>query len=69
MVNRLSRSFTKRTLPSLTIRRSYYFSSVLALAPVMFIGMQSVGEVGIYEVVLVLLFVGIACVYVAKRTS
>ncbi|HMH70539.1 MAG TPA: hypothetical protein VK502_04010, partial [Candidatus Saccharimonadales bacterium] len=43
----------KKPLHPLTLRRSYYFSSVIALAPVMFLGMQSVGEVGIYAVILV----------------
>ncbi len=49
--------------------RSYYFSSVLSLAPVIFIGMQSVGEVGFYDVLLVLLFIFVGCFYVAKRTA
>ncbi|HET6747608.1 MAG TPA: hypothetical protein VFH06_05910 [Candidatus Saccharimonadales bacterium] len=53
----------------LTLVRSYYFSSVIALAPVIFIGMQSVGEVSFYDVVLVVLFVGVACFYIAKRTA
>jgi protein-S-isoprenylcysteine O-methyltransferase Ste14 len=54
---------------SLSLTRSYYFSSILALAPVIFMGMQSVGEVGFYDVALVLLFVGVGCFYVAKRTA
>lgn len=58
----------KSTIQSLTLGRAYYYSSVLALAPVLFIGMQSVGEVSIYDVVLVVLFVVIACIYIAKRT-
>src|SRR5687767_9966722 len=33
----------------LTSVRAYYFSSVLALGPLMVIGMQSVGRVGVYE--------------------
>lgn len=53
----------------LSLIRSYYFSSILALAPVIFMGMQSVGEVGFYDVILVLLFVGVGCFYVAKRTA
>lgn len=53
----------------MTLGRSYYFASVIALAPVMVVGMQSVGEVGLYELLLVILFVGIACVYIAKRTN
>lgn len=57
----------KRPIHTLTLRRSYYYSSVIALAPVLFIGMQSVGEVSVYDICLVVLFVGIACVYIAKR--
>jgi hypothetical protein len=67
---RLSRSITvKRPLQTLSLNRSYYFSSVIALVPVMFIGMQSVGEVGVYEILLVTIFAVIACVYIAKRTN
>jgi len=60
---------TGRPAQRLTVIRAYYFSSVLALGPVMMIGMQSVGRVGIYEVALVTLFLAISCIYVAKRTS
>jgi hypothetical protein len=66
---RLSSSVTvKRPLQRLSLGRSYYFSSVIALAPVMLIGMQSVGEVSFYEVALIILFVVISTVYIAKRT-
>lgn len=60
---------TKRPIQPLSLRRAYYFSSVVSLAPVMIVGMQSVGTVGIYETLLVLFFVVIACVYISKRTS
>jgi hypothetical protein len=59
----------RRPMQPLSFQRSYYFSSVTSLAPVMIIGMQSVGEVGIYETLLVGFFTVIACVYIAKRTS
>lgn len=58
----------KKPLRPLTIRKAYYFSSVVSLAPVMFLAMQSVGEVGAYDIILVTLFVVIACVYISKRT-
>lgn len=51
----------------LTIRRAYFYASVLSLAPVMLICMQSIGRIGVYEVALILLFEGIACFYIAKR--
>lgn len=58
----------RRPIGSLTLGRSYYYASVISLAPILFIGMQSVGEVSVYDVFLVLLFVIIACIYIAKRT-
>lgn len=47
--------------------KAYYFASVLALGPVMLIGMQSVGGVGVYELCLIILFLTTSCIYVAKR--
>lgn len=60
---------TKKPFQALSLTRSYYFSSVISLAPVMLIGIHSVGELGFYDVLLVLIFVAISCVYVAKRTQ
>jgi hypothetical protein len=69
IINRFASSFiTKRPLADFSLSRSYYFSSVVALAPVMLIGMQSVGKTDIYEVFLVVIFVIISCVYISKRT-
>ncbi|GEM_PF-258996 len=50
-----------------TIRTSYYYASVIALAPVIIVSLQSVGAVGLYEIILVAFFVALGCVYVAKR--
>ena len=70
ILTKVAGSFTvKKPFTPLTFSRSYYFSSVIALAPVMFIGMQSVGEVSFYDVLLIVLFIVIACIYISKRTS
>lgn len=53
----------------LSLKKSYYYASVVALAPVILVSLQSVGGVGGYEVFLVLLFVTLGCVYIARRTS
>ena len=45
----------------------YYYASVLALAPVILLGMQSVGEVGVLEIGLLILFETLACFYITKR--
>jgi len=70
IISKMSASFTvKKPVRPLSMSRSYYFSSVVALAPVMLIGIQSVGKVEVYDVLLIVLFVVIACVYILKRTS
>jgi hypothetical protein len=70
LLARVSASMTvKRPLQSLSLGKAYYFASVIALAPVMLIGMQSVGEVSFYEVLLIILFIAISCVYIAKRSA
>lgn len=57
----------RKPLQVMKFRRAYYFSTILAAAPVMLIGLQSVGAIGVYEVALVILFVVIGCVYISKR--
>ena len=51
----------------LTYKRAYYFSTVIAAAPVMLIGLQSVGGIGVYEVLLIVLFTAVGCIYISKR--
>lgn len=48
-------------------KRAYYYGTILGLAPVMLAGISSVGGIGIYEVLLVLLFTAIGLLYVKKR--
>lgn len=45
----------------------YYYASVLALLPVIQLGMQSIGDVGIMEMGLVILFELLALFYIHKR--
>jgi len=57
----------QKPIRPMQFRRAYYFSTVLAAAPVMLIGLQSVSSVGIYEVLLVVVFEVVACVYINRR--
>jgi hypothetical protein len=59
---------TRRPMQAMSLGRAYYFSTVLALGPVILIGMQSVGAIGFYEVMLVAAFIAIGCIYVSKRS-
>ena len=52
----------------ISFKHSYYYASVLASVPVMFIALHSVGEVGIYQVLLVVFFIVVAWIYVNNRT-
>lgn len=45
----------------------YYYASVIALLPIIQIGMQSIGDVGIMEMGLVFLFELLALFYIHKR--
>ncbi len=47
--------------------KSYYYSTVVALVPVIYVGMQSVGGAGLFEIILLSLFEVLACFYVYKR--
>jgi hypothetical protein len=68
IVGYVARGFAARKpLQPLSFRRAYYYSTVLGAVPVMLIGLQSVGAVGVYEVILVLIFAVIGCVYITKR--
>lgn len=69
VVKLLSPFTVRKPMQALSLSRAYYFASILSLAPVMLIGMQSVGTIGIYEVGLVALFTIIGCIYIAKRTA
>ena len=71
LIARFSSQFKKRasTGAGLTLKKAYYYSSILALAPVIIVSLQSVGEVSVYEISLVALFLVLGCIYVAKRST
>lgn len=51
----------------LSVKRAYIYASVLAIAPVILMGMVSIGRASVYEVALVVVFEVIVCFYIAKR--
>jgi hypothetical protein len=70
VVSRISTTFAPRKpIEGLSFRRSYYFSTVVASGPIMLIGLLSVGSVGIYEIILIIIFIVIGCLYVSKRIN
>lgn len=63
----LSGFAVKQPIKTLSLQKSYYYGTILAAGPIMLLGLMSVGAVGVYEILLVLLFVSIGCFYVSKR--
>lgn len=48
-------------------RKLYYLSSIIALAPVFLLALNSIGQLELKDFILVLMLVGFACFYVVKR--
>jgi len=59
----------RRTMPTLSFRRAYYYASVIALVPTILLAIRTVGKVGMYDIALVFLFVAVACIYISKRVG
>ena len=66
----VGRRFTSKRPPGrLSLQRAYYFSTVLALGPIIALAMASIGSFGFYELVLIVIFLAVATLYVSRRSS
>ena len=54
-------------LESLSNRKLYYYTSFVALAPVILLGMQSIGSVRPTDLLLLLIFQVLGCFYISRR--
>jgi len=54
-------------LESVSQVKLYYYASILGLAPVILMGMQSVGGVGLSELILLAAFEILGCFYISRR--
>lgn len=53
----------------ISLKKSYYYGSILALGPVILVSLRSVGKAGAGELVLVVLLMAIGCLYISRQTS
>jgi hypothetical protein len=68
VVSWLSRRLrTRRPVRTLPLNTAYYYSTVLALGPAMMLAMQSIGSLGIYEILLIVAFLAVGILYVSRR--
>lgn len=70
LVQAVGRRFTTKRPPGrLTLQRAYYFSTVLALGPIIALAMISIGSFGFYEMLLITIFLAVATLYVSRRST
>ncbi len=68
LISHLSSVFmARRPLEALNLERASYLATILSAAPIILLGLQSVGRIGLYEYTLVILFVLIGCFYIYKK--
>ena len=66
----IARRFTSKRPPGrLSLARAYYFSTILALGPVIALAMLSIGSLGPYESILIVVFISIGFLYISRRSS
>jgi len=51
-----------------SLRRGYYVISIVALAPILFVALNTLGQLDAFEIILILLLVGLGCFYVLRRS-
>lgn len=70
MLSRIFPAKRQKLVPrEMTLKKAYYYASAVALVPVMLVAMQSVGQIGVYQLLLVGFFTVIAWLYVTNRTA
>lgn len=67
MISMLPAGRLKLTFENLPERKIYYYASIIGLAPIIILGMMSVGDITVMDVFLILIFEAIGCFYIAKR--
>ena len=54
--------------PQLSQKMLYYIASIVALAPVFLLALNSIGQLEVKDFILVIMLVGLACFYVIRRS-
>lgn len=72
IVGRLLEKLTRKTMlrrpmQKVSFLHAYYIASVLALGPIILLGINTVNKIGVYEIGLVIILVVIGIFYIQKR--
>lgn len=68
LAKRVVSTKSKPGYSGISLYRAYVYASVLAFAPVALLAMRSVGQQGVGDVLLVIIFEVLACFYVWRRS-
>lgn len=53
----------------LSARTSYFVASAIALGPVFMVALNTLGQLGIVEIILVMVLIAVACFYIVRRSN
>jgi hypothetical protein len=68
LLSKVTKGFVMaRPIQPMSIKKAYYMSTVISLAPVLILAMQSFGSIGFLELGLIALFIAIGCFLISKR--
>ena len=67
VVQRVARHNTYRGLVTIPPLKLYYYASIVGLVPIILLGMQSLGGVTAWDILLLALFLSLGCFYIHKR--
>lgn len=69
IMSRVRVHFGLKGIEGWTFIKCYLFGSVVAIGPIVILGISSLGSVSIYEIILVVLFLVISCFFVSKKVN
>lgn len=67
LANTLPQGKWRMRFENLKSIKVYYYASILALTPVILVGMSSVGAIGVADLALLAVFEVLACFYISRR--
>jgi len=69
ILSRVRVQFGLKGVEDWTFMKCYLFGSIVAIGPIVILGISSLGSISIYEIILVVLFLVISCFFVSKKVN
>ena len=69
ILSRVRVQFGLKGVEDWTFMKCSLFGSIVAIGPIVILGISSLGSISIYEIILVVLFLVISCFFVSKKVN